>query len=178
MSLLLNKAAGIRLAVFDVDGVLTDGRLVFSESQGEYKIFDVQDGLGLQLLQQSGVITAIISGRDSPIVTRRAAELGIRYVYQNQSNKLPTLQTLIQHLQLLPEQVAYVGDDLPDIPLLQYVGLPIAVANARPIVAQHAIWQTQASGGRGAAREICEFIMAAQETLETAFSRYLITESA
>lgn len=173
----LQKAANIKCAIFDVDGVLTDGRLYFSDAGETLKVMHVHDGLGLKLLQKSGVEVAIISSRRSTIVANRLKELGINHVYQGQENKQLPFQELLQKLQISPEQVAYVGDDLPDLPILQQVGLGICVANAHPFVKQFASWQTEATGGNGAVREICELIMEAQGTLRKAYEPYILSSA-
>ncbi|CAN5309213.1 3-deoxy-manno-octulosonate-8-phosphatase KdsC [soil metagenome] len=160
---MIEKAAKIRCLILDVDGVLTDGKLYFNEQGEVAKAFSVQDGLGIKLLQQVGITVAIISGRNSPIVQRRAEELAITHIYQGQENKLPALELLLIKLCLTHEQCAFVGDDLPDLPIIQCVGLGIAVANAVAVVKQHALWQTQRSGGEGAVREVCDFLIEAQK---------------
>lgn len=164
------KAALIKLVVFDVDGVLTTGDLHFGPNGEEYKIFHVHDGLGMQLLKKSGVEIAIISSRESPAVNQRMQSLGIEYIYQGQANKLQTLMTLLKQLNLTPEQVAFVGDDLPDLPALQYVGFSICVANAHPFIKKSILWETAACGGQGAAREVCDFIMKAQGTFDATYN--------
>ena len=159
---LLARAAKIRLAVFDVDGTLTDGRLWYSEGGHETKVFHVHDGLGLKRLQANGVQVAIITARISHPVSLRAEELDIAHVYQGQSDKRACLLELIDALKLTPEQVAFIGDDLPDLPPMHIVGLAVAVANAHPWVAEQAHWQTGKRGGEGAAREVCDLILHAQ----------------
>jgi 3-deoxy-D-manno-octulosonate 8-phosphate phosphatase (KDO 8-P phosphatase) len=159
---ILARAAKIRLAVFDVDGTLTDGRLWYSVDGRETKVFHVHDGLGLKRLQANGVQVAIISARISHPVALRAEELGISHVYQGQRDKRACLQELLDALHLTPEQTAFVGDDLPDLPPMHIVGLAVAVANAHPWVAEAAHWQTTRSGGMGAAREACDLILHAQ----------------
>jgi 3-deoxy-D-manno-octulosonate 8-phosphate phosphatase (KDO 8-P phosphatase) len=159
---LLARAAKIRLAAFDVDGTLTDGRLLYTESGHETKVFHVHDGLGLKRLQAHGVEVAIVSARISHPVALRAEELDIAHVYQGQHDKRECLQQIIEALNLQPEQVAFVGDDLPDIPAMRVAGLAIAVANAHPWVIEQAHWQTRLSGGLGAAREVCDLILHAQ----------------
>ena len=159
---ILARAANIRLAVFDVDGTLTDGRLWYGEDGRETKVFHVHDGLGLKRLQQNGVVVAIISARISHPVALRAEELGIAHVYQAQDNKAACLLELLDALNLATEQAAFIGDDLPDLPPMQLVGLAVAVANAHPVVAEQAHWQTSRGGGLGAAREVCDLILHAQ----------------
>lgn len=171
---ILQKATTIKCAIFDVDGVLTDGRLYFGAEGEALKVMHVQDGLGLKLLQKSGVAVAIISSRQSAIVTNRLKDLGIAHIYQGQENKQLPFQELLAKLKISAEQVAYTGDDLPDLPLLQQVGLGICVANAHPLLKQFASWQTEATGGNGAVREICELIMEAQGTLRAAYETYFL----
>lgn len=159
---ILERAAKIRLAAFDVDGTLTDGCLWYGEDGRETKVFHVHDGLGLKRLQANGIEVAIITARISHPVSLRAEELGIRHVYQGQGDKHHCLQQLLEALHLAPEQAAFVGDDLPDLAPMNRVGLAVAVANAHPWVAEAAHWQTTRSGGMGAAREACDLILHAQ----------------
>jgi 3-deoxy-D-manno-octulosonate 8-phosphate phosphatase (KDO 8-P phosphatase) len=170
---LLARGKKIRLAVFDVDGVLTDGRLYFLEDGSEFKTFNTLDGQGIKMLIASGVTTAIISGRKTPIVERRASNLGIEHLFQGREDKLVVLDGLLAQLGLSYEQVAYLGDDLPDLPVIRRVGLGMAVANAAGLVREHAHGVTQARGGEGAAREFCELIMSTQGSLEAAHAAYL-----
>lgn len=156
------RAARIRLAVFDVDGVLTDGRLWYADDGRELKSFHVRDGLGLKRLLANGVEVAIITARLSPIVTERTAELGIAHVYQGQDDKLACFERLLQALELEPGQVAYTGDDLPDLAPMQRAGLAITVADAHASIRSHAHWTTGLPGGCGAVREVCDLILAAQ----------------
>jgi 3-deoxy-D-manno-octulosonate 8-phosphate phosphatase (KDO 8-P phosphatase) len=173
MNELMQRGKHIKLAVFDVDGVLTDGRLYFLEDGSEFKTFNTLDGQGIKMLINSGVVTAIISGRKTPVVERRAKNLGIAHLYQGREDKLVVLDELLQQLHLSYEQVAYLGDDLPDLPVIRRVGLGMAVANAASFVRQHAHGTTQAKGGEGAAREFCELILSAQGNLEAAHAAYL-----
>ena len=170
---ILQKAAQIRLVVFDVDGVLTDGSLFIGDDGQEYKAFHSRDGLGMKLLKRSGVEIGIITARTSHVVRHRMESLGIRHVYQGRMEKFPALQEIIADLDLQLEQVAYVGDDLIDLPVMRQVGLAIAVQDAHPLARQHAHWQTPHPGGRGAARDVCELIMEAQGTLDAQFGVYL-----
>jgi len=156
-------AAKIKCIIFDVDGVFTDGRLYYSEQGETIKAFHVHDGLGVKLLQQHGIIVAIISGRESAIVTQRMTELGIKYIYQGHSEKLTAFEHLLALLKYDPLHFAYMGDDLPDLPVMQKVGFSITVPNANAIIREHADWQTQALGGNGAVREACEFLLTAQQ---------------
>ena len=170
---LLERARPVKLAVFDVDGVLTDGRLNFLEDGSEFKSFSTFDGQGMKMLLASGVTMAIISGRTSPAVERRAKNLGISHLYQGREDKLAVLDELLAQLGLSYEQVAYLGDDLPDLPVIRRVGLGMAVANAASFVREHAHGITEARGGEGAAREFCELILRAQGNLEDANAAYL-----
>ncbi len=170
---LLQRARAIKLAIFDVDGVLTDGRLYFLPDGSEFKTFNTLDGHGIKMLIASGVQTAIISGRKTPVVERRAQNLGIQHLFQGREDKLVVLDGLLAELGLNYEQVAYLGDDLPDLPVIRRVGLGMAVASADGFVRQHAHGVTQARGGEGAAREFCELILRAQGNLDAAQAAYL-----
>ncbi|MGB5640403.1 MAG: 3-deoxy-manno-octulosonate-8-phosphatase KdsC [Sedimenticolaceae bacterium] len=167
------KAANIRLIVFDVDGVLTDGSLYIGDDGQEYKAFNSKDGHGMVMLQHSGVEIAIITGRSSEVVRIRMASLGIQRVYQGKKEKLPAYEELKQITGLGDEQIAYVGDDVVDLPVMTRVGFAITVQDAHPLAKQHAHWVTPSGGGRGAAREVCELIMDAQDSLQSALQRYL-----
>lgn len=170
---ILQKAANIKLAIFDVDGVLTDGHIYLDDQSIGHKAFHVHDGLGLKLLMKTGVHVAIISSGDAPSVARRMEMLGITAVYQRQDDKRKAFQELLNKENLNAEQVCFVGDDLIDIPLIRSAGLGIAVASAVPIVKQYADWVTNTPGGFGAAREICELIMCAQNTFENILQEYI-----
>lgn len=170
---LIARAQKVRLAVFDVDGVLTDGKLHFLADGSEFKSFSTLDGQGIKMLMQSGVQTAIITGRTSSIVERRAANLGIEHVVQGREDKKIALQELLCKLGLDFDDVAYLGDDLPDLSAIRSVSLGVAVANANSFVRQHATAITSARGGEGAAREFCEFILHAQGNLAASQNAYL-----
>lgn len=170
---LVQRARAVRLLVLDVDGVLTDGKLYFLADGSEAKAFSTLDGQGIKMLKNSGVNIAIITGRTSTIVERRAANLSIEHVVQGREDKRTALDELLNTLQLSYDQVAYLGDDLPDLAPIRCVALGVAVANANSFVRQHAQAVTSLRGGEGAARELCEFIMAAQSTLDAAQSAYL-----
>jgi 3-deoxy-D-manno-octulosonate 8-phosphate phosphatase (KDO 8-P phosphatase) len=167
------KAANIRLIIFDVDGVLTDGSLYIGDDGQEYKAFHSKDGHGMVMLQQSGVEIAIITGRSSEVVRIRMASLGIQRVYQGKREKLPAYEKLKQITGFDDGQIAYVGDDVVDLPVMTRVGLAVAVQDAHALAKQHAHWVTPSNGGRGAAREACELIMDAQGTLGSALQHYL-----
>lgn len=170
---ILEKAAQIRLLILDVDGVLTDGGLYFDEAGRENKVFHSRDGHGLKMLQSAGVELAVISGRRTEAVTHRMAGLGVRHVYQGHQDKLPVFHELLDRLQVAPEQVSYVGDDVVDLPIMLRVGLAVAVQDAHPLVIKHAHWQTPHPGGRGAARDVCELILEAQGKLHEMWQAYL-----
>jgi len=155
------QAADIRLLVLDVDGVLTDGRLPFDANGGECKVFHVRDGYGIRRLLETGIEVALISGRKSVAVKKRAEELCIRHVYLGAKDKLPTLQTLAGKLGLSLGHIAYVGDDVPDLACMQAVGLPIAVADAHSDLDAVADWHTHLGGGQGAVREVCDLLLSA-----------------
>jgi 3-deoxy-D-manno-octulosonate 8-phosphate phosphatase (KDO 8-P phosphatase) len=177
MQQIFDKAKKIRLVSFDVDGVLTDGRLFFDDQGQESKGFHARDGLGIKLLRQSGVEVAVISGRRSQSVERRMAALDISLVYQGQDDKLIALDELCQKLNLQYEQVAHVGDDVLDLPVMMRVGLSIAVGDAHDYVKQRANWTTNLPGGYGAAREVCDLVMKAQGTLEAVLAQYVVVNN-
>jgi 3-deoxy-D-manno-octulosonate 8-phosphate phosphatase (KDO 8-P phosphatase) len=162
---LTRRARAIRLAIFDVDGVMTDGT-VFVGAEGElFKAFDIHDGHGVKMLQSAGVAAAIISGRASEAVTRRAQELSIAHVVQGSADKSLAFDALIASLALKPEECAFVGDDLPDLAVMRRCGLAVAVANAVDAVKSSSHYVTRASGGKGAVREFCELVLRAQGRL-------------
>ncbi len=152
----------IRLVAFDVDGVFTDGRFCLSDEGVESKIFHTQDGYGVRQLLNAGILVAVISGRSSGAVTRRMAELGVAYVVQGCGDKVAALEEVIARLEISAAECAYVGDDMPDLPLLNHVGYSIAVANAVPAVHEQCDYSTSAGGGFGAVREVCELVLSAQ----------------
>lgn len=170
---IFDKAKSIKLLIFDVDGVLTDGSLFIGDDGQEYKCFNSRDGHGMKMLQKNGVDIAIITGRTSDVVKHRVTDLGIRYVYQGQQNKLVAFRHLINELNIAPENIAYVGDDIVDLPVMIAVGLAIAVQDAHQDVKSHAHWTTPSKGGRGAARDVCEMIMQAQGTWDQELRTYL-----
>ncbi|MDX1519330.1 MAG: 3-deoxy-manno-octulosonate-8-phosphatase KdsC [Gammaproteobacteria bacterium] len=166
-------ASRIRLAVFDVDGVLTDGSLYLGENGNEYKAFNVKDGHGMVMLRESGCYLAVITSRSSTIVAERMRSLGIEHVYQGQNDKRVALLDLSNKLEIEPGDILYVGDDVIDLPAMRRVGFPVAVADAHPLVKENALAVTEAIGGRGAVREVCEFILAAQGKLQAKLDQYL-----
>ena len=159
---LQEKAKAIRLLITDVDGVLTDGRIFYSTEGVESQAFFVRDGLGLRMAQQAGLLTAILTGRVSAAVTCRAKELGITEIHQGALNKLEVYEMLLQRHGLTDEAVAYVGDDLNDLPLLGRAGLSAAPADAHPEVRARVAFVTTQAGGRGAVREVIDLILKAQ----------------
>lgn len=173
MQQVIAKAKHIRLLAMDVDGVLTDGSLYFGNSGEEMKTFSILDGLGIKLLRDEGIQPAIITGRNSTLLSRRCKELKIEIIYQGREDKLVALDELRADLGLDYSEIAYVGDDLPDLPAIIKAGLGITVANGHRFVAQHADWQTENRGGHGAVREIAELILMAQDKLNNAWEQYL-----
>jgi 3-deoxy-D-manno-octulosonate 8-phosphate phosphatase (KDO 8-P phosphatase) len=166
-------ASAVQLLVLDVDGVLTDGSLYFSSNGEETKAFNTMDGLGLKLLQNSGVKVAIITGRQSEIVAQRAASLRIDIIYQGRDDKLDVLDEILSDLGLDYSVVAYAGDDLPDLACIKKSQLGISVPNAHSLVQEAADAITSREGGRGAVREICDWILSAQGNFDEAVSPYL-----
>ncbi len=170
---LLSKAASIELLVLDVDGVLTDGRIVYSTDGQQVLSFHVHDGLGIKLLSESGVKIAIISARKSQALERRASELGIHFLYQGVSDKAACFRQLLTRLGLSPEKVAAVGDDLVDLPILKSVGLSVIVQNAASGLSDHVDYTTERPGGAGAVREVCELILKGKKKWAYYFDRFL-----
>lgn len=168
-----DRAARVKLAVFDVDGVLTDGKLAYAADGHEIKAFHVHDGLGFKRLLANGIEVAIITARMSLVVTERMAELGVAHVYQDQKDKRACLRQILDALKLEPSEVAYTGDDLPDLAAMSSVGLAVAVANAHPWVRERAHWRTRLAGGNGAAREVCDLLLAAQGKAEAELAAFL-----
>ncbi len=171
---MLNQALSIRLIVFDVDGILTDGGLYLSDSGEEFKRFNSLDGHGLKMLKASGVELAIITGRTSRCVELRAHSLGITHLYQGVANKLEVMQALLAKLKLSADAAAYMGDDVVDLPVMLSVGLAISVPDAPQVVRDRAHYVTRRDGGHGAVREACELLMSAQGTLEAQLAPYLV----
>ncbi len=167
------RAARIRLAAFDVDGTLTDGCLRFGADGHEFKVFHAHDGLGLKRLQAHGIEVAFISARISHALALRADELGIAHVYQGQNDKRQCLAQLLKALGLEAGTAAFTGDDLPDLPALRHAGLAIATANAHPALDNWVHWHTPHTGGHGAARDVCDLILAAQDKYAADIERWL-----
>jgi len=170
---LVERMRRLKLMIFDVDGVLTDGTLYYSETGAELKAFNVRDGHGIKMLKESGVEIAILSARRSRAVDARAAELGLTLVEQGAGDKGKVFDKLIARVRVPAEAAGYMGDDLVDLPVLARCGLAVSVPDAPELVRTRVHHVTRAAGGRGAVREICEAIMRAQNTLEQALARQL-----
>jgi 3-deoxy-D-manno-octulosonate 8-phosphate phosphatase (KDO 8-P phosphatase) len=169
----LDRAKRIRLAIFDVDGVLTDGSLYFTDSGEEMKVFNARDGHGLKMLQEAGVRLAIITSRTSRCVEARARSLGIELLYQGVADKLAAFQELLAQLGLEAETAFYMGDDVIDLPVMRRCGLAATVTDAPAVVKTHAHYVSRSRGGQGAVREVCEMIMHAQGTLDARIAPFL-----
>lgn len=174
---LTERLKNIRLLVLDVDGVMTDGGLTIGDDGQEYKTFHAHDGLGMKLLKATGVDLAIITGRTSEVVKRRAESTGVAHFYQGAEDKLAALQDLIKLLGLDSMQCAFMGDDVVDLPPMLKCGLAIAVPDSPALLLKHAHYITQKQGGRGAVREVCELIMQAQRTFDEQMARFLTQTS-
>jgi 3-deoxy-D-manno-octulosonate 8-phosphate phosphatase (KDO 8-P phosphatase) len=168
------RAARVRLMIFDIDGVMTDGSLHYATEGETLKTFHVHDGLGIKLLQQSGVPTAIITARQSEIITKRAKDLGIKHVMQGVHDKRAGFEALLAKTGLTADECGFLGDDWIDLPVLTRVGFAASVPNGRAEVQARVHFVTQARGGHGAVRELCDLIMRAQGTYEAALAPYLI----
>ena len=173
----LEKAARVRLLIFDVDGVLTDGGIYMGTEGEVFKPFNCKDGLGVTLAHRAGLLTAIITGRTSVQLSRRAGELHITEILQGQMDKRAAYRGLKEKYGLKDEEIAYLGDDLIDLPVMLQVGLPAAVADARPEVREIAALVTEAVGGHGAARELTEFILKSQGRWQALIAPFYDTET-
>ncbi|MCK5540523.1 MAG: HAD hydrolase family protein [Deltaproteobacteria bacterium] len=171
---LKEKILPIKALIMDVDGVLTDGRIIIDSNGVESKQFDVRDGHGLKMLARSGVTLALLTGRRSPVVSLRAAELGIEIVFQRCYDKLKAYHQIRDRLSLGDHEVAYIGDDVVDIPVLRQVGFAATVADADPELVPIVDWQSSRPGGRGAVRELCRLIMQIQGSWDKAMARYRV----
>lgn len=170
------KAKNIKLVIFDVDGVMTDGGLFFDDNGGEYKAFNSLDGHGLRMLQECGVKVAIITGRKSELVKHRMSDLGVTLIYQGYRDKTPAFEALLKEVNLKKSEITYVGDDVVDLPIMSQLDFAIAVQNAHPFVKQHAHWITDRCGGHGAVRDVCEFILEAKGLLNDKLNSYLYSQ--
>ena len=166
------KASGIRLIALDVDGIMSDGRLYFSASGDELKAFNILDGLGLKQLMQAGITVAVITGRRSPLTEKRMSDLGIPHLMQGREDKKVALLELIRDMNLEPEQIAYMGDDLPDLGALRAAAIGLAPADAVEAVAEAADWQSRYPGGGGCVREACEQLLHAMDRREATEAAY------
>ncbi len=170
----INKLAQqIKLIIFDIDGVLTNGTLFFDNEGQEYKAFHSKDGHGMRMLMECGLQAAVITGRKSRVVEHRMKDLGVEIVFQGYRDKRPAFAELLQQTGLDAANIAYMGDDVIDLPVMTQVGMAIAVADAHPFVIQHADYVTQTRGGIGAAREAIEFILQSQGLLQAKLESYL-----
>ena len=172
---LVKRAKQLKLLVLDVDGVLTEGELILIGEDLEAKRFFIHDGMGIIFMRSAGIKVAIISGRVSPMVRRRAQELKIDEVSEGFFFKQDGIEALLQKLDLEPHEVAYVGDDIHDVPAMKLVGLPISVANARPEAKDHSMYVTTAAGGHGAVRELSEWLLELRGEKEAIFAQYMQT---
>lgn len=173
MEKIVQMAIPIKLLLLDVDGVLTDGKLYFSEQGDEIKAFNILDGLGIKLLQQNGIKVGIITGRNTRLLERRAENLGISLVVQGREDKREAMMEILTELSIDMDEVAYMGDDLPDLPAILAAGLGMTVDNAHPLVKEKASWVSSKKGGEGAVREACDFLLDAQGKLELTLKPYL-----
>ncbi len=173
MNEIIEKAKNTEMVIFDVDGVMTDGSLFFGDDGQEYKAFNSFDGHGMRMLLEEGIQAAIITGRKSSVVEHRMRDLGVELIYQGYRDKRPAFVELLQEVGLDAAQVAYVGDDVVDLPIMSQVGFAIAVQNAHPFVKQHSHWITDRVGGRGAVRDVCELMLEARGTLAAKLATYL-----
>jgi 3-deoxy-D-manno-octulosonate 8-phosphate phosphatase (KDO 8-P phosphatase) len=170
---LLVKAARIKLVALDVDGIMSDGKIYFSAKGDELKGFNILDGLGLKQIMAAGINVAVITGRSSPLTEKRMKDLGIPHLMQGREDKKVALQELVSTLDILPEAIAYMGDDLPDLPALRYAGLGVTVPNGYWLVREHADYCTQVDGGNGAVRELCDLLLTAGGHLNATLTPYL-----
>ncbi|UXY15272.1 HAD family hydrolase [Chitiniphilus purpureus] len=173
MQPMIEQARAVRLMIFDVDGVMTDGGLLYSDSGEELKSFNSLDGHGLKMLQSTGVKLAIITGRTSRLVEHRARNLGIQYLYQGAHDKLSAFEALLAETSVSATECGYMGDDVVDLPVMRRVAFSAGVPHAPELVLRHAHFVPQRAAGHGAVREVCEAIMQAQGTLEGVLAHYL-----
>jgi len=170
---LLERQRRIRLLILDVDGVLTDGSLFLGDAGEQYKAFNSRDGHGIRMAQDGGMEVAVLTGRNSEVVNHRMRDLGVRQIVQGRRDKGLAVEELLARSGFTPLESAFVGDDVVDLPAMRRVALGVAVADAHPLVLEHADWRTHAAGGRGAVREICEELLGAQQRLEGILGVYL-----
>lgn len=171
---ILAKAACLQCLIFDVDGVLTDRKIYLSDQGVEMRAFNTFDGFGMKRFLKAGLEIAIITSRNSQLVARRMQEIGVKYLYQGSENKLAAYEDLLQKTELKDAQMAYVGDDCLDVPLIKRVGLGVVVADAHEATLAYADYQTQKKGGEGAAREVCDLILRAQNLYHKAYADVMV----
>jgi len=169
-------ASEVKLVVFDVDGVLTNGTLTYSHDGEQVKHFNVKDGVGVKLLQEFGVAVAVISAKDSAPLTKRMADLSVKYFFPGTKDKWPVLENLLNDLNLTPEQVCYVGDDVIDLKVMKRIALPITPADGFWMVKKHAAITTEAGGGQGVAREVADVVLASKMNLEEAYIQAMLPQ--
>jgi 3-deoxy-D-manno-octulosonate 8-phosphate phosphatase (KDO 8-P phosphatase) len=167
---IIGRAKSIRLALFDIDGVFTDGNIQIDSQGKEIKTFNTQDGHGIRLLQHYGIQVGVITGRSSEALEHRMRDLNVEHVYQGSIDKYSAFQDILGKLKLTAEQVSFAGDDIVDLQVMSHCGLAIAVANAHTFVKEHSHWETTAKGGQGAVREICELLLEAHGLLNEALT--------
>lgn len=170
--LVREKASRIKILIVDIDGVMTDGRIIYSIYGDELKFFDVQDGFGITLLRRAGIKSLIITAKKSKIVKMRAKDMRVAKAYQGHIDKVKPFNHALRKFRVIPEEVCFIGDDLIDIPVLKRVGLAVAVPNAMDEVKEQAHYVTAKSGGRGAVREVCDLILKAQGKWDLATAKY------
>lgn len=168
-----NKVKQVRLLILDVDGVLTTGAIYYGNNGFEMRGFHIHDGMGIKLLMKAGIQVGIISSKKSEAVEKRIQELGIQHAFLGHENKLPCYEELKQKLRLTDQEIAYMGDDLPDLPLLKRAGFAATVPNAPEIIKQNVDYISKIKAGKGAVREVCEFILQAQDKLQSMLQSYL-----
>ncbi len=170
---LMQKAETVKLLILDVDGVLSDNKLIYGDDGMEYKAFFTRDGHGMVMLQKSGIDIGIITGRKSPLTTKRMQDLKVKHVYQGVPDKLPTFLKLVEELGLDFSEIAYVGDDILDLPILTRVGLSVCPADADKEVPPYVDYVSQFNGGQGCVREVCELILKSQDLWQAHMDFYL-----
>ncbi len=175
MNELLEKAKKIKCLICDVDGVLTNGSLYIDNQGNELKAFNVQDGMGLKFLMAVGIDVAVITTSINAVIDHRMKQLGIQHYFKGQVDKSAAFNQLKERLNLKNEEIGYIGDDLPDLPIIRQVGFGVAVANAVSQVKEFAAWQTEKSGGCGAVREVCDLILSSKNLQDEALNRYLLS---
>lgn len=167
-----DKLKSIKLLLLDVDGVLTDGSIIYNDNRVETKFFNVKDGLGIRLLMEAGIKAGIVTGRSSQALHHRCKNLGIDYIFDDVNDKAGVLDLILDRTGVTAEEIVFIGDDLPDLPLMRRVGLSVAVADAHETVLATSDMVTSAKGGSGAVREVCEAILKAQGSWEKIMARF------